>query len=743
MNRPRHDEQRTQRPDTGRLPRGGFTLVEMLVSVALVLLMMTIFASAFQIATGTLLKQRGASQNNQRARAVVTMLQGDLAKRTYQQRGDAITQPIYVVGGQDLLANRANSLARGIVSLHPDYFIDGVGGTGRTVDEHKERGYFYISENDPFNDADDVLQFTANATVIHLGDENRTPYTGRARPLGTTFGANASSDQPIWDDGVGFKINAAGNPITYAAGDTATSESNTAEVSYFIRNGNLMRRVLLIREPGLSQPPGPVGDEDQPTRTFPAPPAEFIPGNYTGTNDTGEDLSPTAFGDSDFWNDFDFSATRFDPELDQTTEPTRMRFNVATDLDNSVVFTPGLKPRALGNPQNRFGHDPSPRRITGFSQLQGRPKEHLLPTLVTSFMGRYTHEETSDPDFLFPGLVVPPADPLHAITPFSPDAGLTDGNGNGKVDLYENGPREGEDILMTNVHAFDIKVWDAALGVWADLGHANFNGDWHLRQTYNPNAPNGTFTLYDTSTAEVFPNASALRGMYRYGSLTPGVGPDGQPGIAGFDDDGDGPMDNATEIGWPGSDDPFNRVFDTWHPQFNFNTENDFLDPPANTSPTPLAELALDDPPPFRPLWTDRANFEFPIANGGSGGLRPVVWEPSQQYDFPSSVTLPSRVFPVPRQRAAGEFYAGHQSLFYQVVAVSDLGLGAAADYFTGPTEPAWPARAGEEVQDGEIRWRAFNNTIGLQAIQITVRFLDPTSQQMRQVTIIHPFVEL
>jgi hypothetical protein len=77
---------------------------------------------------------------------------------------------------------------------------------------------------------------------------------------------------------------------------------------------------------------------------------------------------------------------------------------------------------------------------------------------------------------------------------------------NGAVTQYGPGPRAGEDILMSNVLAFDIKVWDPAAG----------------------------------------------------------PGPDGHPGIAGYvnptttvkeDDDGDGFPDNPAEYGWPGSDD--------------------------------------------------------------------------------------------------------------------------------------------------------------------------------------------
>ena len=78
----------------GMTRRGGFTLVEMLVSVALVLLIMTLFAQAFGIAAGSIKKQRGLAENDQRARSMVTILLGDLKKRTFRQRRDAITQPV-------------------------------------------------------------------------------------------------------------------------------------------------------------------------------------------------------------------------------------------------------------------------------------------------------------------------------------------------------------------------------------------------------------------------------------------------------------------------------------------------------------------------------------------------------------------------------------------------------------------------------------------------------------------------
>jgi hypothetical protein len=57
--------------------------------------------------------------------------------------------------------------------------------------------------------------------------------------------------------------------------------------------------------------------------------------------------------------------------------------------------------------------------------------------------------------------------------------------------------RRGEDIVMTNVHAFDIKVWDDGLSQFVDLGHGNSSGDY-------AGPPAGPFTVaqggnrYDT-----------------------------------------------------------------------------------------------------------------------------------------------------------------------------------------------------------------------------------------------------
>lgn len=51
-------------------------------------------------------------------------------------------------------------------------------------------------------------------------------------------------------------------------------------------------------------------------------------------------------------------------------------------------------------------------------------------------------------------------------------------------------------------------------------------------------------------------NANLLMGQYNLPFIT-AIGPDLRPGVAGTDDDGNGTTDDASEIGWPGSDDAF------------------------------------------------------------------------------------------------------------------------------------------------------------------------------------------
>ena len=186
----------------------GFTLVEMLVSVALVLMLMTLFAAIFQIATGSMVKQRGISENDQRARTISTVVRKDFQHRTFRY-------PLAFYPGEDSATSLTSFSNRS--------------------------GYVYISTNDPDTGLDDLVQFTVNANIL-TEDSDATPYFGRATELvdrnsagASPTGLGTSPNQPEADDG------------SLAA--NAVASSPFAEVCYFIRRGNLYRRVVLIREP--------------------------------------------------------------------------------------------------------------------------------------------------------------------------------------------------------------------------------------------------------------------------------------------------------------------------------------------------------------------------------------------------------------------------------------------------------------------------------------------------------------
>ncbi len=193
------------------------------MSTALVLLIMSLFAQIFQIAAGTLHTQRGIAENDQRARSMVTTLNADLGKRTFRQREDLVTQTD--TGTFAALLNVANNNALGITPLHPDYFVGGESQSSqRLVDGEREGGYFYISEGDPFNDGDDVLQFTVNAAQTDLGSDDTTPFAGRARRLGGPGPPRLRQDE---------RSNPAGNASTSISrcGMTASASSSMSTIS--------------------------------------------------------------------------------------------------------------------------------------------------------------------------------------------------------------------------------------------------------------------------------------------------------------------------------------------------------------------------------------------------------------------------------------------------------------------------------------------------------------------------------
>lgn len=476
-------------------PRCGFTLVEMMVSVALVVLMMSLFASVFQLAAGSIGVQRGIAENDQRARSFFTIIRNDLKARSMQS----------------VLPFTANETA-------PSAYDANFSVTNFDL----RRGYFFISENDPNNDADDILQYT-----VELDGTNRD-YFGQAALLGglTTNSDFMDSNQPSRDDGVPAidgDPDITGDPVKH---DSA-SNAFAAEISYFLRGSRLYRRVLLIRKPLETS------DNTQPETTAGK--------NYFDTDpDNNMDPAPAYAFKGEFWRDFDFSA-----HMDEDgSNIDGAKFHGISDLDNGSSAATRTGPAALANPKNRFGHNHN----------DGLPREFVLTDLgadnqlggtgndADTYMriGRYTHEETSHVNFNYPQAYSYSVPGDNTFNPMS-DVLLPMSNDVVTEFRHNAVSRRAEDLLLSNVHAFDIKVWDDALGRFEDVGH----------NVENSGAAIGDFNLNKRTNTSY------------------------------------GPADPAIK-----------RVFDTWHPSINIDDTPGTVDaPPFNLQgggvPKPLKAIQI------------------------------------------------------------------------------------------------------------------------------------------------------
>lgn len=397
--------------------RAGFTLVEMLVSVALVLLMMLMFTEIFQILAGSMTSQRGISENDQRERLLVTVLQADLDDRTFQ----------YL---QPFTANTTFTTPPLTTPTPND---------PRSPLYHQEdrQGYFYISENDPNDDTDDYLQFTVSRFANpSQNDDTEDFYFGRATDLSglTPDGGTLLVNHPNQPEADDARIIADG-----------TSQSSAAEVCYFLRGSNLYRRVMLIREPlplSNTQNTQPIASDSSNTPFFVRTGAAPFPlyGEAVRTSDS-------------FWRDFDYSA------FIDTSGNVYARFHDLDDLNNSdgTVLFP------LGNPRFRFGFN----HATGLSREFAPNSDD---TSLKLFIGRFTHEETSHDDFNYPH------DPMDASiggggNPMDPAGPNLLVNPNDRViDLLRGGSRRSEDLVLSNVRSFDIKVFDDLAQDFVDIG---------------------------------------------------------------------------------------------------------------------------------------------------------------------------------------------------------------------------------------------------------------------------------
>lgn len=398
--------------------RPAFTLVEMLISTALVMMIMTMFAQIYGTAVNTMSMQRGMANNDQKARTVNNLMLADLRARTYRQTTDAYGS------------------AKGIVPL--------VEESNQRIDADRQRGYFYYSENDPADDTDDVLQFTAMlGTSATAGDESTDSslvFQGKAPNI-----PSANLKQPDRDDGV----------------SDGNSQSRAAEISYFLRGGNLYRRVLLLRDP-----------------PYDSSPADSQPLDASGVRLYNYPANPNygAAGTNNFWTDFDYSATR---DYNAADDGTYLWFNSIYSLDNTNVG--GLEGKPLALPWNRFGHYNN-KATTPLQRSHGCPREFVGAN--DQFIGRFTAEETSNLAMGWPG------QPTEIRFNKDDSSGTLFLNDDKAINALAGGQRISEDLLLSNVEAFNVEYWDdtdvnsnnhgfvslgAVGGPWGDANNAPKN----------------------------------------------------------------------------------------------------------------------------------------------------------------------------------------------------------------------------------------------------------------------------
>lgn len=383
--------------------RRGFTLIEMLVSTALVMLIMILFAEIFSEAVSTVRAQRAIIANDEKARAFITTLGTDLSRRTYRTsvgRGSLVTSLGILESPQ------------GLVALGP----------GDRVDP-RQRGYFYYSENDPNDDGDDVLAFTVSVeeTLRNplVSDPSLALFTGRALDANLLPG---SLNQPDLDDGRADRASA----------------SRAAEVCYFLRGTTLYRRVMLLRDPLPNASP-PFGT--QPTLASGSPALSSVPNV----------IVPGALQ----YRDFDFAATNVNGFLHFHGLES---LDNARGLANSPIALPGFRFGHLPNglPREFDNATPLPNFFGRFNQEETSFEgPNGLPPGLNGFRWPGVNDGAGN-NIIDSPLVTGPAGVL-AVDVNTDNA--FDGG-----DVVLSGSRAGEDILMTGVETFNVQVWDPGYG---------------------------------------------------------------------------------------------------------------------------------------------------------------------------------------------------------------------------------------------------------------------------------------
>ena len=532
---------------TSRSRRRGFTLVEMLVAVAITLVMMTTVVTVFGLVMDSISNSRATIEMTDRLRGARNRLALDLQGATAP-----LTPPI----SPDISSGYLEYLEGPIGAIFPAAAFatrsDEAAGSSGTLGADYTVG-----------DNDDVLMLTVRSTA-------NEPFTGRFTPWNYVGDPTNPATPP--------------QPAPQAVGDPVIVQSRVAEVSWFLRGTTLYRRVLLVL-------PGPVAvqpDTQNPPRWIspqPIPPRPLV--DSSGSNYRS------------FYALYDVSARQEDGPwgLQGTAGPNtgRLVANTLADLTkrehryghqpyawpHDARFWGPLRLPTLREcssplwpfPWNDFGNAlPAQMGVAIASPLDpvGRPlivpngaaSTALSPTQVPAvainpYQYQYPPTVQLTPDGSIP---VPPAtgsaiaiaafDAWRNPTPYNETRPLQGQSRTGELTHYilrQTGPdssqpggpgspnnagndeRVSEDIILTNVLEFDIKAWDPGAPVLAVASPVP--GGPIIAVT-----PNESWES-DGSGNDMWSSTKALRGAVSAGQLrTVAEGVPGQNGaiVAGF-----------------------------------------------------------------------------------------------------------------------------------------------------------------------------------------------------------------
>ena len=676
--------------------RTGFTLVEMMVAVGLTVLMMTMVVTIFGLVMDGIRDSRGAIEVTDRLRAAKTRLQLDLMELTAP-----LTPPLDPAMGLG-------------------YFEYIEGPIGPVIspselaasDTPNPDGSSNAPPDTTVGDNDDILMFTVTS--------NDEPFIGRAPFF------NKSNNR--WE----------ARPV----------QSYTAEIAWFVRGSTLYRRTLLVL-PNMAEILK--SDVDLPTFNQFQTYVDNLP-----LEEQAEYKSIYQFSDISFHLKGDFSSDPTGGDL----QPAPNTLNDLTNRENRYAHQPFAWPHdarlwaGLGLPTTQeyssgvLNYGDAKR---GAMAQQDSPiiPIHATPAVTPQlfFPQKLVDGQTdfqligisNDPNNPCPRLFLPGTYPFPNVVSGTNafDAWLRPHPSNAQEpvtgQITNNTLRMGEDVILTNVIGFDVKVWDPGAPV-ITLNDTNrgFNG-----QAILP-----TDSLFGAPPDETVPKMAIAAALDRLDEFNPTGDNDQIVGYGAYVD-----LNYMCRLGLPSPQmsAPFDvnsakrTISATGEPQFPIQD----LDSPDPPKPLNDPVYAMRDINPPRPQFHHHGDMRsglfgtFPIASISRDPddaavvrdlLRPSVYDTfSTAYE---NDAINQADVPWNPARIVGDPVLPLRS---GVNGLDDNGDGAVDE------SSAWPKiRNASPVGFAGEKETAPPYPHPLRGIQVKIRVFEPATRQIREVTVEH-----